>query len=243
MADNRTYYVICADNCKFEGMSKEQIIAAIAEATGSTPTRIDDAFITKVKEQNAGAALKFWVGTQAEYNAITEKEKNCLYILTDETTADDMQAAIEEMQAAIEEMQAKLKGKPVAGAVLFEGYEDEALSAANDFGRTIQGISEYKLFFIECGFTDLKNSIGGNGVFAEQGGGLIQGHFIGSYTIKNKDTEIIAQGVGNGKLQIWFNTEDDEIAQKDVITAVSCSFDGGGYEWSTLEVYKIIGIC
>lgn len=48
----RRYYVICEYNCKFESMTKEQIIAAIEEATGNVPTHIDDAFITKLKEIN-----------------------------------------------------------------------------------------------------------------------------------------------------------------------------------------------
>lgn len=69
MAD-RKYYVLCESNCKFESMTKEQIIAAIAEATGNTVTDVDAAFITKIKEQNRGTAVKIWVGTQAEYNAL-----------------------------------------------------------------------------------------------------------------------------------------------------------------------------
>lgn len=71
--DERNYYVICDDNCRFIGMTKEQIMAAIAEATGATPVHIDDAFITKIKEQNHQNPLKFWVGTEAEFNAISPK--------------------------------------------------------------------------------------------------------------------------------------------------------------------------
>lgn len=78
---DRNYYVLCDDNCRFEGMTKEQIIAAIAEATGTTPTQIDDAFITKIKEQNANAATKLWVGTKAQYNAIETKADDVIYII------------------------------------------------------------------------------------------------------------------------------------------------------------------
>ena len=66
----RTYNVVCLDGCLFESMTKEQIIAAIAEATGNTPTSIDDAFITKIKEQNNEKSIKLWIGTQAQYNAL-----------------------------------------------------------------------------------------------------------------------------------------------------------------------------
>ena len=44
----RIYYVISKDNCQFEGLTKEQVFAAIAEATGNTPTKVDEAFITKI---------------------------------------------------------------------------------------------------------------------------------------------------------------------------------------------------
>lgn len=99
MAENneeRTYYVLCADNCKFEGMTKEQIITAIANATGVIPEAIDvdAAFITKIKEMNANEQLKFWVGTEAEYNAISELQDNTLYVITNDSTIDDITAVI-----------------------------------------------------------------------------------------------------------------------------------------------------
>lgn len=70
MAEERTYYCFCEDNCKFETMTKEQIIAAIAEATGNVPEDVDDAFITKIKESNHNANLSFWKGTEAEFSAL-----------------------------------------------------------------------------------------------------------------------------------------------------------------------------
>lgn len=78
---DRNYYVICDDNCKFESMTKEQIYDAIAEATGSTPTPVDEAFITQIKEQNANHNLKVWKGTEAQYNAIASKDADTLYII------------------------------------------------------------------------------------------------------------------------------------------------------------------
>lgn len=97
----RNYWVLCDDNCRFPAMTKEQIIAAIAEATGETPVHIDDAFITKIKEQNRQDALRFWIGSRAEYNAISEKEDDVLYIVTGETELDVLQAQIEELQRQI----------------------------------------------------------------------------------------------------------------------------------------------
>lgn len=85
MADGRKYYVFCDSNCKFEGMTKEQIITAITQAINTgTIKDIDTGFVTKIKEQNAGKQLTFWVGKQSQYNALTEKDENCFYIIADD---------------------------------------------------------------------------------------------------------------------------------------------------------------
>ena len=65
----KQFYCFCDDDCKFPTMTMEQIIAAIAEATGNTPTNINDAVISKIKEAN-GKNLTFWHGTEAEFNAL-----------------------------------------------------------------------------------------------------------------------------------------------------------------------------
>lgn len=87
----------------FEGMTKEQILAAIAEAIeGGTISDIDTGFVTTIKEQNSGAGLKFWVGTTAQYNALTEYETNVLYIKTDDTSAADISNALAALADSIE---------------------------------------------------------------------------------------------------------------------------------------------
>lgn len=84
MSDGRKYYCFCDANCKFETMTKEQILAAIAQAAETGLVfDADAAFITKVKEGNAGGFVSFWLGTQAQYNAIAKKDPSCFYILTD----------------------------------------------------------------------------------------------------------------------------------------------------------------
>lgn len=101
---NRKYFVICEDNCKFESMTKEQIIAAITQAVNDGNVGdIDAGFITTVKEQNAGKGLTFWIGTTAEYNAIPDDDKNadCLYIKTDDTFETDYIAALAELEKTI----------------------------------------------------------------------------------------------------------------------------------------------
>ena len=90
------YYVLSDGNNLFEGMTKEEIFAAIVEATGNTPTGIDDAFITKIKEQNQNIPLKFWIGTNAQYNALEEIDPNCFYIFTDTNELDNIEQLAED---------------------------------------------------------------------------------------------------------------------------------------------------
>ena len=85
---DRKYYVLCQDDCKFEGMTKEQTIAAIAEATGAVPQNIDEAFISQIVNQNGGS-LRLWQGTRAEYNALPEKDAGTIYHITDDKTGQE----------------------------------------------------------------------------------------------------------------------------------------------------------
>ncbi len=108
MSNERTYYVISDDNCKFESMTKEQIITAIAQYMDSGEiTDVDTGFITTLKEQNHNTGLTFWVGTQAEYNALETHIPNCFYIIADDTTVDDLEEAVVELQAAVNSITGK----------------------------------------------------------------------------------------------------------------------------------------
>lgn len=90
-------YVICDNNCKYEGMTREQILAAITQAvTEGTIGDCDTGFITTIKTVN-GTPLRFFVGTQAEY-ATLEDKSNLFAIITDDTTKEGILAAIEELQ-------------------------------------------------------------------------------------------------------------------------------------------------
>lgn len=94
------HFVIGENDCFIEGMTKEEIYAAIAETTGNTPTGVDSAFITKLVNQNGGT-LKLWRGTTAEYNALETKDADTIYVRTDAVTAEEAynRAFIAETQA------------------------------------------------------------------------------------------------------------------------------------------------
>ena len=97
MSDGKKYYCFCGSNCKYETMTKEQILAAITQAVETGKIHdVDTGFVTKVKETNGGKAVTFWVGTQAQYNAIENKELNCMYIITDDTKFEDLEKSVAE---------------------------------------------------------------------------------------------------------------------------------------------------
>lgn len=93
------YYVFDDAKNLFEGMTKEEIIAAIAQATGVTPQSIDDGFITTLQEQNAQRGVKLWVGSQNEYNAIQQPDANTLYVVTDPAETNELQNQIDQLQS------------------------------------------------------------------------------------------------------------------------------------------------
>ena len=91
----KKYYCYCDSNCKYETMTKEQILAAIAQAAaGGLVFDTEAAIISKVKEVNAGGFVTFWVGTQAQYNALPSIDKNCVYIITDNTWKEDIEKLV-----------------------------------------------------------------------------------------------------------------------------------------------------
>lgn len=100
------YYVFDDAKNLFEGMTKEQIINAIANATGQTPAQIDvNAVTTAIKEQNAQRSVALWVGTQAEYNAIQQPDNDTLYVVTDPHETSELQNQVDLLQARVEELE------------------------------------------------------------------------------------------------------------------------------------------
>lgn len=128
----RKYYCLCESNCKFETMTKEQILAAIAQAieTGSVGD-VDTGFVTKLKDMNYGTALTVWIGTRAQYNAVTERAKNCLYIITDDTTSEDMLKACQQALADVEEIRQHVAEEIAAASKMCETAKAESERAVN----------------------------------------------------------------------------------------------------------------
>ena len=99
MADTPKVYVICDQNCKYESLTREQILTAIMQAVESgTFSNIDAGFVQTIKTIN-GHALKFFVGEQSEYDTLTEADKAELFaIITNDTTKSGLLDAIATLQ-------------------------------------------------------------------------------------------------------------------------------------------------
>lgn len=99
MADKK-YYCYCESNCKYETMTKEQILAAITQAVNEgTIGDINTGFVQTIKTIN-GHPLKFFVGAQSEYEALTDEEKEGVFaLITNDTTKDALIEAIETLQS------------------------------------------------------------------------------------------------------------------------------------------------
>lgn len=87
----------------------EKVELAIDEARGYAVEEIakvkdsveEGGYIESLKELNKGGKLTFWVGTQAEYEALETKSGNCFYIITDDTSSEDINTAIQTLSEEI----------------------------------------------------------------------------------------------------------------------------------------------
>ena len=135
---NRTYYVRCKTGCLAEALTKEQTLAAIAQAmqTGEVKN-VDAGFITRVKEQNADDTIFFWLGTTAEYNAIPEADRleNCLYIKTDDTFETDVVKTLLEFEETLNDNIAKI---PPQAEITVNAIRGGEFTCVNEYGDIIE---------------------------------------------------------------------------------------------------------
>lgn len=93
-----TVYVICDNNCKYESLTKEQILTAITQAIESgTVGDINTGFVTTIKTIT-GAPLRFFVGSQAEYAELsTEDRENLFAIITNDTEKESIEKVLKDL--------------------------------------------------------------------------------------------------------------------------------------------------
>lgn len=90
-------------------------------------TKVNLAFITKIREMHKKGLIRFWVGTKAEYDAITHAD-NVFYIITDEDPLTEITQSVEQ--------NAKDIGELIND---FNDSKDELI--ADDNGWTVQKFS------------------------------------------------------------------------------------------------------
>ena len=96
------YYVLTDDDCKYEAMTKEQTITAIEQAVeNGVVSDPDGAVISKIKEIRANGIAQIWLGTEAQFNALSPVPSvgytfvrvganGIMYICTDDQTSSNM---------------------------------------------------------------------------------------------------------------------------------------------------------
>ena len=156
----RKYYCMCESNCRYETMTKEQILSAITQACSGVAVIDPDASpISKVKEANAGKSVTFWAGTQAQYNALANKDPYCVYLITDSTKDADIAASIlEALTAAQDAAAAAAKAQETADGKAPEYYLGNKYTHYN--GGTYGGSLDSTLTKL-MNEMDVDSSIGG----------------------------------------------------------------------------------
>ena len=96
------YYVLTDDDCKYEAMTKEQTITAIEQAVeNGVVSDPDGAVISKIKEIRANGIAQIWLGTEAQFNALSPAPSvgytfvrvganGIMYICTDDQTSSNL---------------------------------------------------------------------------------------------------------------------------------------------------------
>jgi hypothetical protein len=85
-------------------MTKEQILTAITQAVNEGHIgNVDTGFVKTIKTIN-GAPLQFFVGTQAQYDALTPEQKQNLFaIITNDTTKEGINNALKTLRTDFDE--------------------------------------------------------------------------------------------------------------------------------------------
>lgn len=106
------------------GMTREQVITAIDQiiSTGEVQD-LDTGFVTTLKEINHGVGFRVWLGTTAEYQVLVNAgllEAGVLYLRSDDTSAEEIRAAI----AALQAKTADTGWKALPVSVMMPGWGD-----------------------------------------------------------------------------------------------------------------------
>ena len=79
----RNVYGFCDNNCKFLVFTREEVLSLLQQAIDNGSLLnidADYAAIEKIRNTNGGGEVKFWVGTESEFNALDPLPTASLFI-------------------------------------------------------------------------------------------------------------------------------------------------------------------
>jgi hypothetical protein len=102
-------------------------------------------YIESLKELNDGEKFSFWVGTQAEYDELEQKQGNTLYLITDDTTEEDINTQIDNINNQLNQLEAA-EGKMTLLYEYTPGKPETTISS----GETVTALTNTKfpLYYI-----------------------------------------------------------------------------------------------
>lgn len=152
MSNGQKFYCMCGNNCKYETMTKEQILAAIVQAVETgTIMDVDTGFVTRLKEQNSGTYISFWIGTKEQYNRLTNKDKNCLYIISDDTTTEDLRKMIEDLQKDVQDAAARAAQSAPWGLVTMKNVRISSMEDLDELlNSAVESMEVHSVKVISC---------------------------------------------------------------------------------------------
>ena len=104
MSEQRNVYGFCDDNCKFLVYTREEVLSLLQQAINDGTLQDIDAeysAITQVIDNNGRNDVRFWVGTEAEFNSLDPKPaverfiprldgNGLMYICIDDSSINNM---------------------------------------------------------------------------------------------------------------------------------------------------------
>lgn len=127
------FFVIDENNNRIEAFDKEGVLAVLAQAIADgslSGITADSAFVSKLKCCVTGGTNRVAFVTQAKYNELKASDSllaDCLYIVTDDTTAEDMDATLSELS---ETVNAVMGGSQAVPKASHANEADKAKSAS-----------------------------------------------------------------------------------------------------------------
>lgn len=73
MSEQRNVYGFCENNCRFPVYTREEVLTIIQQAINDgTLLNVDPTYaaVQKIVDGNGAENIKFWTGTEAEFNAL-----------------------------------------------------------------------------------------------------------------------------------------------------------------------------